>query len=83
MNSVAGSANGNDKIAMWYHDPECINIQYVLGPVVNNFTNVPDDAVKIEIAAGRFAVFETDAKAMWIISQIPSVCFPGVFFMAG
>ena len=51
MNSVAGSANGNDKIAMWYHDPECINIQYVLGPVVNNFTNVPDDAVKIEIAA--------------------------------
>ena len=49
MNSVAGSANGNDKIAMWYHDPECINIQYVLGPVVNNFTNVPEDAVKIAI----------------------------------
>jgi len=63
MNSVAGSANGNDKIAMWYHDPECINIQYVLGPVVNNFTNVPDDAVKIEIAAGRFAVFETDRES--------------------
>lgn len=58
-----GSANGNDKIAMWYHDPECINIQYVLGPVVNNFTNVPDDAVKIEIAAGRFAVFETDRES--------------------
>lgn len=63
MNSVAGSANGNDKIAMWYHDPECINIQYILGPVVNNFTNVPDDAVKIEIAAGRFAVFETDRES--------------------
>lgn len=63
MNSVAESANGNDKIAMWYHDPECINIQYVLGPVVNNFTNVPDDAVKIEIAAGRFAVFETDRES--------------------
>ena len=63
MNSVAGSANGNDKIAMWYHDPECINIQYVLGPVVNNFTNVPDDAVKIEITAGRFAVFETDRES--------------------
>lgn len=63
MNSVARSANGNDKIAMWYHDPECINIQYVLGPVVNNFTNVPDDAVKIEIAAGRFAVFETDRES--------------------
>lgn len=63
MNSVAGSANRNDKIAMWYHDPECINIQYVLGPVVNNFTNVPDDAVKIEIAAGRFAVFETDRES--------------------
>lgn len=62
-NSVAGSANGNDKIAMWYHDPECINIQYILGPVVNNFTNVPDDAVKIEIAAGRFAVFETDRES--------------------
>ena len=63
MNSVAGSANGNDKIAMWYHDPECINIQYILGPVVNNYTNVPDDAVKIEIAAGRFAVFETDRES--------------------
>lgn len=63
MNSVAGSTNGNDKIAMWYHDPECINIQYILGPVVNNFTNVPDDAVKIEIAAGRFAVFETDRES--------------------
>ena len=63
MHSVAGSANGNDKIAMWYHDPECINIQYVLGPVVNNFTNVPEDAVKIEIAAGRFAVFETDRES--------------------
>lgn len=63
MNSVAGSANENDKIAMWYHDPECINIQYILGPVVNNFTNVPDDAVKIEIAAGRFAVFETDRES--------------------
>lgn len=63
MNSVAGRANGNDKIAMWYHDPECINIQYVLGPVVNNFTNVPEDAVKIEIAAGRFAVFETDRES--------------------
>ena len=63
MNSVAGSATGNDKIAMWYHDPECINIQYILGPVVNNFTNVPDDAVKIEIAAGRFAVFETDRES--------------------
>lgn len=63
MNSVAGSANENNKIAMWYHDPECINIQYVLGPVVNNFTNVPEDAVKIEIAAGRFAVFETDRES--------------------
>lgn len=63
MNSVAGSTNENDKIAMWYHDPECINIQYILGPVVNNFTNVPDDAVKIEIAAGRFAVFETDRES--------------------
>ena len=63
MNSVAGSANGNDKIAMWYHDPECINIQYVLGPVVNTFTNVPEDAVKIEIASGRFAVFETDRES--------------------
>lgn len=63
MNSVAGSTNRNDKIAMWYHDPECINIQYILGSVVNNFTNVPDDAVKIEIAAGRFAVFETDRES--------------------
>ena len=34
-----------------------------LGKFVNNFTNVPDDAVKIEIAAGRFAVFETDRES--------------------
>lgn len=63
MNSVAGSANGNDKIAMWYHDPECVNIEYILGPVVNSFANVPEDAVQIEISAGRFAVFETDRES--------------------
>lgn len=62
MNSVAGSTNGNDKIAMWYHDPECVNIEYILGPVVNSFANVPEDAVQIEISAGRFAVFETDRE---------------------
>lgn len=62
MSSVVGSTNGNDKIAMWYHDPECVNIEYILGPVVNSFANVPEDAVQIEISAGRFAVFETDRE---------------------
>lgn len=63
MNSVAGTTNGNDKIAMWYHDAECVNIEYILGPVVNSFANVPEDAVQIEINAGRFAVFETDRES--------------------
>ena len=63
MNSVASKANGNDKIAMWYHDPETVNIEYILGPVVNSFANVPDDAIQIEITAGRFAVFETDRES--------------------
>lgn len=63
MNSVAGSTNGNDKIAMWYHDAECVNIEYILGPVVNSFANVPEDAIQIEINAGRFAVFETDRES--------------------
>lgn len=62
-NSVAGSTNGNDKIAMWYHDAECVNIEYILGPVVNSFANVPEDAIQIEINAGRFAVFETDRES--------------------
>lgn len=63
MNSVVGSTNGNDKIAMWYHDAECVNIEYILGPVVNSFANVPEDAIQIEINAGRFAVFETDRES--------------------
>lgn len=62
MNSVAGVRMEMIRLPV-VHDPECINIQYVLGPVVNNFTNVPEDAVKIEIAAGRFAVFETDRES--------------------
>lgn len=63
INSVAGVSKGNDKIAMWYHDPECVNIEYILGPVVNSFANVPKDAVQIEITAGRFAVFETERES--------------------
>ena len=55
------SRNGFDKA---FRKAFCTSpSKYVLGPVVNNFTNVPDDAVKIEIAAGRFAVFETDRES--------------------
>ncbi|MDO4556926.1 MAG: effector binding domain-containing protein [Lachnospiraceae bacterium] len=49
-----------DKIAMWYHDPECINIEYILGPVVEDFEDVPDNMVQVTISAGRYAIFETN-----------------------
>ena len=52
-----------DKIAMWYHDPECINIEYILGPVVENFEGVPDDMRKVVISAGKYAIFETSRQS--------------------
>ncbi len=63
MNAVAGSTNRNDKVAMWYHDEDHVNIEYILGPVVDSFANVPEDAIQIEISAGRFAVFETERES--------------------
>lgn len=52
-----------DKIAMWYHDAECINIEYILGPVVSDFENVPDDMVQVTISAGEYIVFESNKES--------------------
>lgn len=49
-----------DKIAMWYHDEDCINIEYILGPVVSDFQEVPEDMIPITICGGEYIVFETN-----------------------
>ena len=51
---------GRDKIALWYQEKE--NIEYILGPIVESFDNLPEDAFQVTIAAGRYAVFESDQE---------------------
>ena len=45
---------------MWYQEKE--NIEYILGPIVESFDNLPEDAFQVTIAAGRYAVFESDQE---------------------
>ena len=52
-----------DKIAMWYHKPEYINIEYIMGPVVDDFREVPDDMIPVTIDGGKYAIFETDRQS--------------------
>lgn len=50
-----------EKIALWYHLPEKENIDYILGPVVEEFdADIPEEMIKVVIEGGRYAMFETD-----------------------
>ena len=57
---MTGEEKGRDKIALWYQEKE--NIEYILGPIVESFDNLPEDAFQVTIAAGRYAVFESDQE---------------------
>ena len=52
-----------DKIAMWYNDDDLVNVEYVLGPVVDNFDDVPEDMYAITLAEGKYAIFETTQES--------------------
>ena len=60
LNALTGEEKGRDKIALWYQEKE--NIEYILGPIVESFDNLPEDAFQVTIAAGRYAVFESDQE---------------------
>ena len=60
LNALTGEEKGRDKIALWYQEKE--NIEYILGPIVESFDNLPEDAFQVRIAAGRYAVFESDQE---------------------
>lgn len=52
-----------DKIAMWYNDDDLINVEYVLGSVVDHFEEIQPDQYPITLAAGPYAIFETDKES--------------------
>lgn len=53
-----------EKIALWYQAPERNKIEYILGPVVDEFTeDIPEDMIRMTIAGGKYAVFETEKES--------------------
>lgn len=53
-----------DKIAMWYHEPDFINIEYILGPVVEEFSDdIPEEMIQVTIDGGKYAIFETGNRS--------------------
>lgn len=50
-----------DKIALWYQEPETGDIEYILGPVVESFEDdIPEEMIKVTLEGGKYAIFETD-----------------------
>lgn len=50
-----------EKIALWYHIPEKETIDYILGPVVDEFEDdIPEEMVCVTVEGGRYAMFETE-----------------------
>lgn len=53
-----------EKIACWYHVPEHKYIEYILGPVVEEFEDdIPKEMIKMNIEGGLYAVFETEKES--------------------
>lgn len=50
-----------DKIALWYQEDEAGDIEYILGPVVEDFNeDIPKEMTKVTLEGGKYAIFETD-----------------------
>lgn len=50
-----------EKIALWYHVPDRGNVEYILGPVVEDFDeDIPEEMIKVTVDGGKYAMFETD-----------------------
>lgn len=53
-----------EKLALWYHVPESENIEYILGPVVEEFDeDIPDEMIRVTVAGGKYAMFQTDKES--------------------
>lgn len=59
---VCNKERREDKCAMWYHEPGRLDIEYILGPVVDDFCDVPEDMIQVTLPAGRYAIFETEKE---------------------
>jgi len=50
-----------EKIALWYHISEKENVDYILGPAVEEFEeDIPKEMIKVTIQGGRYAMFESN-----------------------
>lgn len=50
-----------DKIALWYTEENTGNIEYILGPVVKEFSeDIPENMKRVTLEGGRYAIFETE-----------------------
>lgn len=50
-----------DKIALWHFEKETGDIEYILGPVVKDFSDdIPKDMQKVVLKGGKYAIFETE-----------------------
>lgn len=53
-----------EKIALWYHISEKENIDYILGPVVEEFEeDIPSEMIPVTIQGGKYAMFETGKES--------------------
>ena len=53
-----------EKIALWYHVPERGNVEYILGPVVDEFDeDIPEEMIKVTVDSGKYAMFETEKES--------------------
>ncbi len=53
----------DDKIAMWYHPEDICLVDYVIGPVVEDFPDEMDENdIPITIKGGKYAIFHTNSQ---------------------
>ena len=48
-----------DKIGVWIEDVTTKRNEYILGPVVSDFTDIPENFLPVTLAAGNYVVFES------------------------
>ena len=50
-----------EKIALWFHISEKENVDYILGPVVEEFgDDIPKEMIPVIVKGGKYAMFETN-----------------------
>ena len=50
-----------EKIALWFHISEKENVDYILGPVVDDFEDdIPEEMIPVTVKGGKYAMFESN-----------------------